>query len=109
MLWVFTDEHPASVNDGGFGFRMPNSFTDTAGQGWVDYPAGFHKNAGAFSSVDGHAELHRWIETTSQGRGGLDAKVMDVSKLNRGNVPRNRDIWWLAQRTSSMKSGGDPW
>jgi len=109
MVWVFTDEHPASVNDGGFGFRMPNTFDDTSSQGWVDYPAGFHKNAGAFSFLDGHAELHRWIETTSQGPGGLDAKVTDVGKLNRGNIARNRDIWWLAQRTSSHKSGPDPW
>jgi prepilin-type processing-associated H-X9-DG protein len=108
-LWVFTDEHPASINDGGFGFRMPNNFADTKSQGWVDYPAGFHGNAGALSFVDGHAEIHGWIESTSRGPGGLDAKVADVGKLNPGRIANNRDIWWMAQRTSSLDEGMDPW
>ena len=109
MLWVFIDEHPASINDGGFGFRMPNNFADTRTQGWVDYPAGFHNNSGALSYVDGHAEIHRWIETTSNGQNGLGAKVTDYSQLHNGRVANNRDIWWMAQRTSSMDAGDDPW
>ncbi len=109
QLWVFIDEHPASINDGGFGFRMPDDFAKTAQLGWVDYPAGFHNNAGALSFVDGHAEIHRWIERTSRGPGGLDARVLDYSKLNKGNIPNNRDIWWMAQRTSSLDDGADPW
>jgi prepilin-type N-terminal cleavage/methylation domain-containing protein/prepilin-type processing-associated H-X9-DG protein len=109
MLWVFIDEHPASINDGGFGFRMPNSSADTAGQGWVDYPAGFHNNAGALAFVDGHAEIHRWIDPTSNGPNGLGAKVTDYSRLNRGQVAHQRDIWWMAQRTSSLDNGTDPW
>ncbi len=109
MLWVFIDEHPASINDGGFGFRMPNTFADTKSLGWVDFPAGFHNNAGALSFADGHAETHRWIESTSRGPGGLDAKVTDFAKLNKGNIANNRDIWWMAQRTSSLDNGQDPW
>ena len=109
MLWVFIDEHPASINDGGFGFRMPNNFADTRSQGWVDYPAGFHNNAGALSFVDGHAEIHRWIDPTSNGPSGLGAKVTDLSKLNNGRVANQKDIWWMAQRTSSLDAGDDPW
>jgi prepilin-type N-terminal cleavage/methylation domain-containing protein len=108
-LWVFIDEHPASINDGAFGFRMPNNFSDTRSQGWVDYPAGFHGNAGALSFMDGHAEIHVWIETTSRGPSGLDAKVTDLSKVNPGRIANNRDIWWMAQRTSSLDEGTDPW
>ena len=108
-LWVFIDEHPASINDGGFGFRMPNSFADTKSRGWVDYPAGFHNNAGALSYVDGHAEIHAWVESTSRGPAGLDAHVTDWSKLNPGTIANNRDIWWMARRTSAMDNGADPW
>jgi len=109
MLWVFIDEHPASINDGGFGFRMPENMADTRSQGWVDYPAGFHNGAGALSFADGHAENHRWIEGVSRGRGGLDSKVTDYSQLNAGRIPNHKDIWWMAQRTSSMDEGPDPW
>lgn len=63
QIFVFTDEHPASINDGGFGFRMPDSFSATSQQGWVDFSAGFHGGSGAFSFVDGHAEIHRWHQS----------------------------------------------
>jgi len=109
LLWVFTDEHPASVNDGGFGFRMPESMADTATRGWVDFPAGFHGGAGAFSYVDGHAENHKWIEKPRAGRSGFGARVTDYSRLDDGRFANNRDIWWLAQRTSARDSGPDPW
>ena len=109
MVWVMLDEHPASINDGAFGFRMPNSYTDTASQGWVDYPAGFHNHAGAFSFLDGHAETHKWVEPTSLGPQGLGAKVTDLGRLHNGRIARHRDIWWMAQRTSSLDEGKDPW
>jgi prepilin-type N-terminal cleavage/methylation domain-containing protein/prepilin-type processing-associated H-X9-DG protein len=109
QLWVFVDEHPASINDGACGFRMPNSFADTASQGWVDFPAGFHNNTGSFSFMDGHAELHRWVEPVDCGPDGLGSHITDLYQLNRGAIPNNRDIWWVAQRTSAMKEGADPW
>ena len=108
-LWVFIDEHPASINDGGFGFRMPNSLADTGSQGWVDWPAAFHNNACSLSFVDGHAETHKWTESATIGPNGINAKTTNFRTLTRGNIPNNRDIWWMAQRTSSLDSGVDPW
>jgi hypothetical protein len=108
-IWVFIDEHPASINDGGFGFRMPDTFAATAQQGWVDLPAGFHGKAGALTSIDGHAEIHRWIEKPGPGKLAFDAKTTDYSKLDDGRRPNNRDIWWMAQRTSHLDSGRAPW
>ena len=105
LLWVFLDEHPASINDGGFAVRMPNSAADTQSTGWVDFPAGFHGDSGAFSFMDGHAEIHRWVEQSSTGRGGLSSHVTDWSQLNPGRIPNNRDVLWVAQRTSELKSG----
>lgn len=109
MLWVFIDEHPASINDGGFGFRMPNNLDDTRSLGWVDYPAGFHADAGALSFMDGHAEIHRWRDPTSVGPRGLGARTTDLARLPNGKVAKHQDIWWMAQRTSSLDSGIDPW
>ncbi len=109
MLWVFIDEHPASINDGGFGFRMPNNLNDTASQGWVDYPAGFHADAGALAYMDGRSEIHKWRDPTSVGPRGLGAKTTDLAQLPNGRVPKHQDIWWMAQRTSSLDSGVDPW
>ena len=107
QLWIFLDEHPASINDGGFGFRMPDSFAGTKAQGWIDYPAAFHNGANAFSFADGHAELHKWLEPQTLKLGGQ--RSTDWTNLPQGNFANNRDIWWMAQRTSSMKNGLDPW
>jgi prepilin-type N-terminal cleavage/methylation domain-containing protein/prepilin-type processing-associated H-X9-DG protein len=109
QIWVFTDEHPASVNDGGFGNRIPDTLAQTSQQGWVDFPAAFHGGAGAFSFLDGHSETHKWLERPRPGRAGLDSKTTDYSRLDDGKIPNNRDIWWLASRTTSAKSGPDPW
>ena len=77
--------------------------------GWVDPFAIFHGNVSTISFVDGHAEIHGWVESTSRGPGGLDARVTDVAKLNPGRIANHRDIWWMAQRTSSLDEGVDPW
>ncbi|MDB6039068.1 MAG: xcpT 2 [Verrucomicrobiales bacterium] len=57
--WVFIDEEPHSINDGGFAVQMmpPTSKTGTV----VDYPAGYHNNACGLSFADGHAEIHKWL------------------------------------------------
>jgi prepilin-type N-terminal cleavage/methylation domain-containing protein len=109
QIFVFVDEHPGSVNDGGFGFRMPDNFAGTGVQGWVDYPAAFHGNAGAFSFIDGHAEIHRWVEAPLPGKLSLAARTTDLPRVDDGRRVRHRDIWWLAQRTSHLDNGTNPW
>jgi prepilin-type N-terminal cleavage/methylation domain-containing protein/prepilin-type processing-associated H-X9-DG protein len=109
LTWVFLDEHPASINDGAFGLRMPDTPAATSAQGWADFPAGFHNNSGSFAFMDGHAELHKWIEGISRGPGGLSSKVTSRSQLHQGNFANNQDLLWLAKRTSALKSGDDPW
>jgi prepilin-type N-terminal cleavage/methylation domain-containing protein len=53
-LFVFTDEFPGSINDGGFAVCM------TEPGHIVDYPANYHNFASAFSFLDGHTEIHKW-------------------------------------------------
>lgn len=109
QTWVFLDEHPASINDGAFGLRMPDSTAGTSAQGWADFPAGFHNNSGSLAFMDGHAELHKWIEGISRGARGLNAKTTSRTGLHQGNIPNHQDILWLARRTSALKSGDDLW
>jgi prepilin-type N-terminal cleavage/methylation domain-containing protein/prepilin-type processing-associated H-X9-DG protein len=72
-IFVFLDEHPDSIDDGYF----LDKDTPTAGGGygyganqpavyqWLDLPASYHNEATAFSFADGHAALHRWLQSTT--------------------------------------------
>jgi hypothetical protein len=59
--------------------------------------------------MDGHTEIHKWIESTSVGPHGLGARTTDYSTITSGAIAGNRDIWWMAQHTSSRRSGPNPW
>ena len=56
-LWVLSDEHPNSINDGFQRFEPgpPPSFGDT--------PADYHNGACGYGFADGHAEIHKWLAT----------------------------------------------
>jgi prepilin-type N-terminal cleavage/methylation domain-containing protein/prepilin-type processing-associated H-X9-DG protein len=55
---VFMDEHPNSLNDAAFGWRI------SPDQAIVDVPAAYHNGrAGGFGFADGHGEIHKWIST----------------------------------------------
>jgi prepilin-type N-terminal cleavage/methylation domain-containing protein len=58
--WVVVDEHPDSINDGSFYF---NAGYEPSMYEWRDFPASHHDGACGFSFADGHAEMHRWLET----------------------------------------------
>jgi len=86
-LFVFTDEFPGSINDGGFAVCM------TEPGHIVDYPANYHNFASAFSFADGHTELHKW----------QDADLKQPVQYTRGPVttgPSIIDHAWLTNRAS---------
>src|SRR5579884_3116529 len=96
-LWVFTDEHPDSINDAAFAFAMPSSAQAT---GWVDVPAKYHGDACGFSFADGHSEIHKWES---------DANIPPVTYQT---LPKplpvslgNQDILWVARHTSARMDG----
>jgi prepilin-type N-terminal cleavage/methylation domain-containing protein/prepilin-type processing-associated H-X9-DG protein len=96
MLWIFIDEHPDSINDGGFGVQMPNGAAATR---WVDVPATFHNGAGGLSFADGHSEIRKWV---------VQNAIPPVSYVGLSaliNSPNNIDVLWLATRTSSKRDG----
>jgi len=90
--FVFLDEREDSINDGCF-------FTDSdTPYQLIDYPASHHDSAGAFSFVDGRAEIHRWTD------------VRTIPVLQPGqplqlnvNLPGNVDVTWLQQHASELQ------
>ena len=101
--WVFIDEHPDSINDGGFGVQMPGSPAsypnwNMRATRWVDFPASFHNRAGSMSFIDGHAEIRKW----------LDGRTVVAATYGSGiattpTQANNPDIAWLAERSSAPK------
>jgi prepilin-type N-terminal cleavage/methylation domain-containing protein/prepilin-type processing-associated H-X9-DG protein len=96
MCFVFVDEHPDSINDGGFAVQMPATLAATH---VVDFPASYHNGAGGISFMDGHAEIKKWLDPRTS-----------PPRAPAGNVatPNNKDVLWLAERSSS-RVDGKPW
>jgi prepilin-type N-terminal cleavage/methylation domain-containing protein/prepilin-type processing-associated H-X9-DG protein len=92
MTWVFIDEHPGSINDGGFAVQMPASLSATR---IIDFPASYHNGAAGLSFADGHSEIRKWV----------DSRTKPKDKMPALNVasPNNKDVIWMADRTSSKK------
>jgi prepilin-type N-terminal cleavage/methylation domain-containing protein/prepilin-type processing-associated H-X9-DG protein len=95
--WVFTDEHPDSIDDA----ILYISPLFTTGIGVLpEFPASNHKRACGMSFADGHAEIHKWH----------DARTVLPVQYTQG-VPQNQrtmvgtpniDLSWLAYHTPSQ-------
>lgn len=85
--WVFIDEDDDSINDGGFAVSVVQPK-------WVDYVGTYHNNAGGLAFADGHSEIHKWIEGTTELRGNPPGGGRIVK-------PTDRDWQWIASKTTS--------
>jgi len=93
MCYVLLDEHPDSINAGGFANMMVES---SAAARIIDFPASYHNGAGGISFADGHAEIRKWADSRTRARIRYDNSLtLNVSS------PNNQDMIWLANRTSS--------
>lgn len=94
--WVFTDEHPDSIDDG----ILYTSPLFTSGIGvFSELPSSLHAGADGISFADGHAEIHKWRDPRTQGGGVLYKGTSgDTTRLNMFTSP-NQDLAWLAQHT----------
>lgn len=84
--WVEMDEDPKSINDGALDVWP-------VGNEWVDSPAHYHNNCGCISFADGHAEEKRWT----------DAGILNDKGSFFVKDPNSGDLYWLQQRTTSLK------
>ncbi|MDB6068020.1 MAG: xcpT 2 [Pedosphaera sp.] len=87
--WVFTDEHPDSVDDGIL-YTNPY-FTNGTGQ-FTELPSSDHNGGCGMSFADGHSEIHKWLNSQTV----TPVKYVNQSQISVGNDP---DLTWLAQRT----------
>ena len=72
-LWVFTDEHPDSINDGWL-IVDPTTLI----QWGNDLPGSYHNHANSLTFADGHSELHKWQEPTTSA---------PVTQMEHGTYP----------------------
>ncbi|HEX3799698.1 MAG TPA: type II secretion system protein [Verrucomicrobiae bacterium] len=92
LTWVFNDEHPDSINDG---FQCtPDADAET--NVWGDLPASYHNGAAGYAFADGHAEVHKWVNTAN-----TDQPVRQSSSYLPLTVTGVRDdIIWVEARIS---------
>ncbi len=94
--FLFTDEHPDSIDDGSFGNACTGADQPSTAQ-IIDFPASYHDNgACGMSFADGRAETHKWLTA------GMKPPITYTGGLLL-NVPAPGawvDVWWLAQNTT---------
>jgi prepilin-type N-terminal cleavage/methylation domain-containing protein/prepilin-type processing-associated H-X9-DG protein len=91
--WLFTDEHPDSIDDG----ILYTSYTYTNGTGlFPELPGTQHAGACGLGFADGHATVHKWLS-------GLANSPVTYNRLNDINVTKNPDLAWFAQHTPRPK------
>ena len=96
-LWIFADEHPDSINNGGF-VLYPH--TDTI---WRNLPANYHNGACGYAYADGHAVIKKWSDPMPR----LEPvqKRMRLDYSNAGSIGgKARDYWWgISHSTAPFK------
>ena len=91
-IYVLLDEHPDSINAGGFANMMVEN---PAAARIVDFPASYHNGAAGISFADGHAEIKKWNDPRTM----PPVKYDNQLRLNVPS-PNNPDVIWLAERTT---------
>ncbi len=59
-VWVIICEHPDSINDGVFQFVPGQQLLSYT---WQDMPGSLHNGCTTLSFADGHAEMHKWLDS----------------------------------------------
>ncbi len=94
-LYVMLDEHPDSINAGGYA----NTMVENPAQARiVDYPASYHNGACGISFADGHAEIRKWVDPRTRPPVKYYEMPLNVESRN------NQDMIWLSDRTTVATS-----
>lgn len=89
MSWLFIDEHPDSIDDCIL-YTNPY-FTSGTGQ-FTELPANDHGGACGVGFADGHAEIHKWVDS-------LSLYSVQYTTRNQVSVSNSRDLAWMSLRT----------
>jgi prepilin-type N-terminal cleavage/methylation domain-containing protein/prepilin-type processing-associated H-X9-DG protein len=96
MLWVVCDEHPDSINDG---WQICNVDSNTT---WEDLPASYHAGACGYSFADGHSEIKKWLEGSTQ------QPVLKTQRNGFNLGLDSRDKRWAIARSSAPLNATGP-
>ena len=91
LTWVFVDEQGDSLNDAML-YHDPN------GSKWIDLPSSYHDGACGIAFADGHAEVHKWKESSTI----KPIRYQSGFGVVQGG-PNNRDFQWMTERTPAPK------
>ncbi|HTY86864.1 MAG TPA: prepilin-type N-terminal cleavage/methylation domain-containing protein [Candidatus Acidoferrum sp.] len=97
-VYVFIDEADDSINDAMFYNNPDNTGTLTGAPNngdWIDYPSSVHSGSGSLAFADGHAEIHKWVNSNTKAT-TPPAYTKGVSSTYK-HAPE--DVTWLAVRT----------
>jgi prepilin-type N-terminal cleavage/methylation domain-containing protein/prepilin-type processing-associated H-X9-DG protein len=93
-VWVFSDEHPDSIDDA----IMYTATYPTAV--FVELPGCQHGGACGMAFADGHAEIHKWKGPLLTTRQAVDTTLPANSWINQqGTTVNDPDILYLATHT----------
>jgi prepilin-type N-terminal cleavage/methylation domain-containing protein/prepilin-type processing-associated H-X9-DG protein len=95
-LFIFIDEHPDQINDGGFAVVMQTNAASKTGY-MIDYPANYHNGSSALSFADGHVEMHRWVNKDTL----APITYSDNHPKKIDTMPV--DAYWLSSRASAPR------
>ncbi len=88
-IFVFVEEHPDSINDGYF---LNRYYVNQ----WIDLPSSDHNGAAPFAFADGHAQLHRWVDDSTQQPLQPDAVEFPLAL----SASQTTDLNWVLTHTS---------
>jgi prepilin-type N-terminal cleavage/methylation domain-containing protein/prepilin-type processing-associated H-X9-DG protein len=86
--WLFTDEHPDSIDDGAL-YTDP-IYPDATEPTFIELPGSNHGGSSGISFADGHSELHKM-------HSGFIAPT--YTGYTAHNISDSADLSWFAQRT----------
>jgi prepilin-type N-terminal cleavage/methylation domain-containing protein/prepilin-type processing-associated H-X9-DG protein len=99
--YVFMDEHMNSINDSNFmPFRDLKAFGN---QFWLDVPTGRHGNAAGIAYADGHADIHRWVDSDVRREKAGPATYEPVYNPSIAGPPGPRDFAWFTNHIAPFQ------
>jgi prepilin-type N-terminal cleavage/methylation domain-containing protein/prepilin-type processing-associated H-X9-DG protein len=90
-IMFLLDEREDSINNGYFGINMGGYPSTPLSASFFDFPAFYHNRAAGIAFIDGHSEIHKWID----GRTMRPVGKTSIVVLPGTPSPNNPDIYWL--------------
>lgn len=94
-LWIFADEHPDSINNGGFVLYPLPART------WRNLPANYHNGGCGYAFADGHAVIKKWSDPVPK-----DEPVLKRMRLDYSNADsiggKAQDYKWVINHSTAL-------